>query len=101
MSLGVVRGQSNGSSSITQVMGDCWRQDEHQKKKLVREGEDETDDKVEIMDEMGKLGMVVEDKQKYIDKEVERMAKMVLNKEELNGEARDTNDANGDTISES
>ena len=53
------------------------------------------------MEEVTKLGIVEEDEQKYINKEVDRMAKMVLNKEELNGEARDANDDDGDTISES
>ena len=58
---GVIIGQSNGSSSITPVMGDCWRQEEQPKNKLVHEGEDETSDKFESIEEMSKMGNVEED----------------------------------------
>ena len=51
------------------------------------------------MEEVTKLGIVEEDEQKYITKEVDRMAQMVLNKEESDRETRDAKDDDSDTIS--
>ena len=96
---GVVKAQSNGSSSSTPVMEYCWRQGEHPKKKLVHEGKDETNDKFEHLEEVSKLGIMEEDEQKYINREVDEMARMVLNKEESDREARDAKDDESDTIS--
>ena len=79
----------------------CWRQDEHPKKKLVHEGEDETSDKFENLEEVSKLGIVEEDEQKYINREVDEMARMVLNKKESDREARDTEDDDSGTCSKS
>ena len=51
------------------------------------------------MEEVSKLGIGKEVEQKYINKEVDRMAKMVMNKEESDREARDAKDDESDTIS--
>ena len=85
----VIRGESKRSPSSIPVMGCYWGQDEHLTKKMVHEGEDEFGDKVEDMDNVSKLGSANEDKLEYINKGLDKMDKVMMEREEADGDTKD------------